>query len=72
METQIPCITCGRTIPWERFAILPYTLHCVNCSPEEHVRGRLVYSHKTAPELNVVTKQEFQNLQRLDRRGKKQ
>lgn len=67
---NVRCIDCGQPIPWERFSLLPFTLHCVDCSSVEPVRGRLVYSHKTAPELNVVSKEEFQTLQRLDRRGK--
>ena len=48
------CEGCGCEIPHERLEILPDTLTCVNCSKAERYVGVNVFSHKTAPEINIL------------------
>ena len=45
-----------------------YTI-CVLCSTEEKVSCHTIYPHKTGGYIQVVSKQESENLNRLDRRG---
>jgi hypothetical protein len=68
---DIPCVTCGLPIPIERIVALPDTLHCASCSPVRPRKARVVYDHKTAPTTVFMSDEEFLNLQRLDRRGRK-
>jgi hypothetical protein len=45
-----------------------YTI-CVLCSTEEKVSCHTIYPHKTGGYIQVVSKEESENLNRLDRRG---
>ena len=45
-----------------------YTI-CTDCSTEEKVSCHTIYPHKTGGYIQVVSKQESENLNRLDRRG---
>jgi len=45
-----------------------YTI-CTECSTEEKVSCHTIYPHKTGGYIQVVTKEQSDNLNRLDRRG---
>jgi len=45
-----------------------YTI-CILCSSEEKVSCHTIYPHKTGGYIQVVSKEESENLNRLDRRG---
>jgi hypothetical protein len=45
-----------------------YTI-CVLCSTEDKVSCHTIYPHKTGGYIQVVSKEESENLNRLDRRG---
>ena len=63
----IQCSRCDSTIPNGRLE-MGYTI-CMNCSTEEKVSCHTIYPHKTGGYIQVVSKQESENLNRLDRRG---
>ena len=48
-----------------------YTI-CVLCSTEDKVSCHTIYPHKTGGYIQVVTKEQSENLNRLDRRGTSQ
>jgi hypothetical protein len=64
---SIHCIECNNKIPNERYQ-MGYTT-CVNCSTEEKVSCHTIYPHKTGAFIQVVSKEQSENLNRLDRRG---
>ena len=64
---SIHCTECDTKIPNERYQ-MGYTT-CVNCSTEEKVSCHTIYPHKTGAFIQVVSKQQSENLNRLDRRG---
>lgn len=49
------CLGCGDPIPTERLEAIPGTKTCVRCSPAVRVLGRMVYAHKTAPVIELLT-----------------
>ena len=61
------CTECNTKIPNERYH-MGYTT-CVHCSTEEKVSCHTIYPHKTGAFIQVVSKQQSENLNRLDRRG---
>ena len=61
------CSMCGNNVPKGR-SELGYTI-CVNCSTEEKVACHTIYPHKTGGYIQVVSKEQSENLNRLDRRG---
>ena len=61
------CSICNTTIPKGR-TDMGYTI-CTDCSTEEKVSCHTIYPHKTGGYIQVVSKQESENLNRLDRRG---
>ena len=61
------CSRCDTTIPKARVE-LGYTI-CTTCSTEEKVSCHTIYPHKTGGYIQVVSKSESENLNRLDRRG---
>ena len=58
---------CSETMPSQRLE-LGYTI-CIKCSSEEKVSCHTIYPHKTGGYIQVVSKEESENLNRLDRRG---
>ena len=66
----IQCSMCSNEMPSQRLD-MGYTI-CVNCSTEEKVSCHTIYPHKTGGYIQVVSKQESENLNRLDRRGTSQ
>ena len=61
------CSRCDTTIPKARVE-LGYTI-CTTCSTEEKVSCHTIYPHKTGGYIQVVSKEQSANLNRLDRRG---
>ena len=61
------CKKCSNKIPTTR-SDMGYTI-CVDCSTEEKVSCHTIYPHKTGSYIQVVSKEQSENLNRLDRRG---
>ena len=61
------CSRCNNNIPKPRYK-MGYTI-CVKCSTEEKVSCHTIYPHKTGGYIQVVSKEQSNNLNRLDRRG---
>ena len=61
------CSLCDIDVPQERIDE-GYTI-CTNCSTEEKVSCHTIYPHKTGGYIQVVSKEQSANLNRLDRRG---
>ena len=61
------CSRCDTTIPKARIE-LGYTI-CTTCSTEEKVSCHTIYPHKTGGYIQVVSREQSENLNRLDRRG---
>ena len=61
------CSRCDTEVPQGRID-MGYTI-CTDCSTEEKVSCHTIYPHKTGGYIQVVTKEQSKNLNRLDRRG---
>ena len=61
------CSVCEKNLPNERIH-LGYT-ECLDCSEVDKYSSHTVYPHKTGGYIQVVTKEQSDNLNRLDRRG---
>ena len=61
------CSRCNTVIPKARIN-MGYTI-CTDCSTEDKVSCHTIYPHKTGGYIQVVSKEESENLNRLDRRG---
>ena len=61
------CSMCSTDIPQARID-MGYTI-CTDCSTEEKVSCHTIYPHKTGGYIQVVSKEQSANLNRLDRRG---
>ena len=66
----IQCSMCSNEMPSQRLE-MGYT-QCTKCSTEEKVSCHTIYPHKTGGYIQVVSKEESKNLNRLDRRGTSQ
>ena len=63
----LQCSRCDDTMPSGRLD-MGYTI-CTKCSTEEKVSCHTIYPHKTGGYIQVVSKEQSDNLNRLDRRG---
>ena len=61
------CSRCDVEVPQARID-MGYTI-CTSCSTEDKVSCHTIYPHKTGGYIQVVTKEQSENLNRLDRRG---
>ena len=61
------CSRCDIEVPQARID-MGYTI-CTDCSTEEKVSCHTIYPHKTGGYIQVVSKEQSENLNRLDRRG---
>ena len=61
------CSRCSKDVPQARID-MGYTI-CTECSTEEKVSCHTIYPHKTGGYIQVVSKEQSNNLNRLDRRG---
>jgi len=63
----VQCSMCSNEMPSQRLE-MGYT-QCTKCSTEEKVSCHTIYPHKTGGYIQVVSKEQSDNLNRLDRRG---
>ena len=61
------CSRCNKSVLQQRID-MGYTI-CVDCSTEDKVSCHTIYPHKTGGYIQVVSKEQSENLNRLDRRG---
>jgi len=61
------CSRCDTKVPQGRVD-MGYTI-CTTCSTEDKVSCHTIYPHKTGGYIQVVSKEQSANLNRLDRRG---
>ena len=61
------CSRCDVEVPQGRID-MGYTI-CTTCSTEDKVSCHTIYPHKTGGYIQVVSKEQSNNLNRLDRRG---
>ena len=61
------CSRCSKEVPQARINE-GYTI-CVDCSTEEKVSCHTIYPHKTGGYIQVVSKEQSERMNRLDRRG---
>ena len=61
------CSRCNVKVPQGRVD-MGYTI-CTTCSTEDKVSCHTIYPHKTGGYIQVVSKEQSENLNRLDRRG---
>jgi hypothetical protein len=59
------CSRCNTKVPQGRID-MGYTI-CVKCSTEDKVSCHTIYPHKTGGYIQVVSKEQSKNLNRLDR-----
>jgi hypothetical protein len=59
------CRLCSGAIEQERLEILPTTVACSTCANKHKLGtprlGRMVYSHKTGAEIQIMSQQSFKN-----------
>ena len=63
----LQCSKCDNQIPSARME-MGYTI-CIKCSTEEKVSCHTIYPHKTGGYIQVVSKEQYNRLNKLDRRG---
>ena len=66
----LKCTRCDSTMPNGRLE-MGYT-QCTKCSTEEKVSCHTIYPHKTGGYIQVVSKEQSERMNRLDRRGSSQ
>lgn len=64
MQTARMCRVCGVQIPPERIEIIPNTQTCTKHSNATAVVGFMDYSHKTAPQLVMVSANDTEGMRR--------
>lgn len=62
------CLGCALPISCERLIVLPETRYCMRCSTTQRIMGQNVFPHKTGSEVVLMSTEDFNNIQRLDRR----
>ena len=67
------CIHCDKPIPPERLEAIPNATMCVPCLVADGdvpvPKGRMVFSHKTAGEIEIVPAKLYERLNDMDPRG---
>jgi hypothetical protein len=68
------CHNCLDNIEQDRLEILPNTKVCANCARKfvrlKPLKGIMVYGHKTAGEMQVVSVENFKDYRRLNPYGR--
>lgn len=62
------CVKCGNEIPERRLKALPGTRVCVNCSSTQPVKAIITVigeGDHTATDIQIVSNEEFQKLEKL-------
>lgn len=70
------CESCEQIIPQVRLKAIPNTTFCVQCKHNNETEadrplGMMTYDHKTGGTCQKVTREEYLDYQRMDRRGYK-
>ena len=65
------CGICSAEIPKERIEAIPGTTTCVKCSSVKSVHGFMVFSHKTAPELVMISPDDTESIRQAQRSNKR-
>lgn len=67
------CNRCDKPIPPERLEAMPNAVMCVPClvatGDVPMPKGRMVFSHKTAGEIEILPAEAYDRLNDLDPRG---
>ena len=53
-DTRMKCKYCGQKIPALRLEAIPGVATCIDCSDEKPTVGFMMYSHKTAGEVQMI------------------
>jgi hypothetical protein len=68
------CANCHSSIEQERISILPNTKVCSSCAQQyiklKPKKGIMIYGHKTAGEMQVVSVENFRDYRRLNPYGR--
>lgn len=68
------CANCYSTIEQDRLDILPNTKVCASCANQyiklKPRKGIMIYGHKTAGEMQVVSIENFRDYRRLNPYGR--
>lgn len=68
------CANCGCSIESERIALIPNTRVCSACANQyiklKPKKGIMIYGHKTAGEMQVVSVENFRDYRRLNPYGR--
>ena len=65
------CRICGIDIPTARIEAIPATTTCVKCSSVKSGHGFMVFSHKTAPELVMISPDDTESIRQAQRSNKR-
>lgn len=67
---DVKCVNCGQSMPIER---LEFYLLCKQCNNEKPNMGFSVFSHKTAPEIQIIKnkKSNIEAIRRAKRANKR-
>lgn len=67
------CQSCGKEVPKERIDAIPDTVYCVKCVDQHGPRYKafMSYSHKTAPELIIISSRDVEGIRRAERANKR-
>lgn len=67
------CEFCEKPIPEERLEAKPDATSCVPCLVKngdvDLKKGRMVFNHKTAGEIEILSSKRFEEVNSLDPRG---
>lgn len=67
------CVRCDKAIPAERLEAMPDATMCVPCLVAEgdvpKPKGRMIFSHKTAPDMQIMPAKLYERLNDMDPRG---
>ncbi len=68
------CNNCYCDIENERLAIIPNTKVCASCAKQyiklKPMKGIMIYGHKTAGEMQIVSQENFNDYRRLNPYGR--
>ena len=67
----IDCRICGAEIPEERIEAIPGTTTCVKCTTVKSVHGFMVFGHKTAGELVMISPDDTEAMRQAQRSNKR-
>lgn len=62
------CIRCNEVISEGRIRALPTARTCVKCSETPKKAGVMIWEHKTAPCINIMSQESAEHLLQLSQR----